>query len=161
MRRIIFIQFDHLNRNFGALKDADPARDLILFVESARATRDPKWHKTRLYFLISSARHFAADLESAGFNVIYHRAETVIGGIREIQRKPEYLNLPIVTCEPSSFRLTKSLGSIGVEFIENDFFLTPREVFRNWASNQKNCLMETFYRAQRIRLNILVPTKMR
>ena len=156
MRRIIFIQFDHLNRNFGALKDADPAQDLILFVESARATRDPKWHKTRLHFLISSARHFAADLESAGFTVIYHRAETVIGGIREIQGKPEYANLPIVTCEPSSFRLTKSLGSLGLEFIENDFFLTPRELFRNWASNQKNYLMETFYRAQRIRLNILV-----
>ena len=156
MRRIIFIQFDQLNSSYGALKGADPKEDLILFVESARATRDPKWHKTRLYFLISSARHFAADLEAAGFTVLYHRAETVVGGIKEIMQKAEYAGLPVITCEPSSFRLTKSLSSIGLEFVANDFFLTPRELFRNWASNQKSYLMETFYRAQRIRLNVLV-----
>ena len=156
MRRIIFIQFDQLNSSYGALKGADPKEDLILFVESARATRDPKWHKTRLYFLISSARHFAADLEAAGFKVLYHRAETVVGGIKEIMQKAEYAGLPVITCEPSSFRLTKSLSSIGLEFVANDFFLTPRELFRNWASNQKSYLMETFYRAQRIRLNVLV-----
>ena len=156
MRRIIFIQFDHLNQSYGALKTADPKQDLILFVESARAKRDPKWHKTRLYFLISSARHFAADLEKAGFTVLYHFAETVMGGIKEIKAKPEYANLPIISCEPSSFRLTKFLSSIGIEFVANDFFLTPRELFRNWASNQKSYLMETFYRSQRIRLNILV-----
>ena len=156
MRRIIFIQFDQLNSSYGALKGADPKEDLILFVESARATRDPKWHKTRLYFLISSARHFAADLEAAGFTVLYHRAETVVGGIKEIMQKAEYAGLPVITCEPSSFRLTKSLSSIGLEFMANDFFLTPRELFRNWASNQKSYLMETFYRAQRIRLSVLV-----
>lgn len=156
MRRIIFIQFDQLNSSYGALKGADPKEDLILFVESARATRDPKWHKTRLYFLISSARHFAADLEAAGFKVLYHRAETVVSGIKEIMQKAEYAGLPVITCEPSSFRLTKSLSSIGLEFVANDFFLTPRELFRNWASNQKSYLMETFYRAQRIRLNVLV-----
>jgi deoxyribodipyrimidine photolyase-related protein len=156
MRRIIFIQFDHLNLSYGALKDADPKQDLILFVESARATSDPKWHKTRLYFLISSARHFAADLEAAGFKVLYHYAETVVGGIKEIMQSSEYAGLPVVTCEPSSFRLTKSLSSLGLQFVANDFFLTPRDLFRNWASNQKSYLMETFYRAQRIRLNILI-----
>jgi len=156
MRRIIFIQFDQLNSGYGAMKGADPKQDLILFVESARATRDPKWHKTRLYFLISSARHFAADLEAAGFKVLYRRAETVVGGIKEIMQKTEYASLPVVTCEPSSFRLTKALGNIGLEFVANDFFLTPRELFRNWASNQKSYLMENFYRAQRIRLNVLV-----
>jgi len=156
MRRIIFVQFDQLNRSYGALKAANPKDDLILFVESARAKRDPKWHKTRLYFLLSSARHFAAELEGIGFKVIYHYAETVVSGIKEIQSNPEYRDLPIITCEPSSYRSTKSLSSLGIEFCANDFFLTPRELFKNWASNQKSYLMETFYRAQRIRLNILV-----
>jgi len=36
--RIIYIPFDHLHRNFGALKEADPATDLIVMVESARMT---------------------------------------------------------------------------------------------------------------------------
>ena len=38
MKRIIYIPFDHLHRNFGALKDAKPKEDVIVFVESARMT---------------------------------------------------------------------------------------------------------------------------
>jgi deoxyribodipyrimidine photolyase-related protein len=43
-----------------------------------------------------------------------------------------------------------------VNFIENDFFLTPRQLFRAWADSQKSYLMESFYRKQRARLNILM-----
>ncbi len=71
MKRIIYIPFDHLHRKFGALKDADPKNDLIAFVESARMTTGRNWHKERLFFLISSARHFAATLEEEGFTVEY------------------------------------------------------------------------------------------
>ena len=38
MKRIIYVPFDHLHRNFGALKSADPAVDVIAIVESARMT---------------------------------------------------------------------------------------------------------------------------
>jgi deoxyribodipyrimidine photolyase-related protein len=64
MKRIIYIPFDHLHRNFGALKDADPVSDVIAMVESARMTTGRNWHKERLFFLISSARHFVKSLES-------------------------------------------------------------------------------------------------
>jgi deoxyribodipyrimidine photolyase-related protein len=36
MKRIIYLPFDHLHRNFGALKQADPKVDVIAMVESAR-----------------------------------------------------------------------------------------------------------------------------
>lgn len=62
MKRIIYIPFDHLHRTFGALKGADPAVDVIAMVESARMTTGRPWHKERLFFLISSARHFAQSL---------------------------------------------------------------------------------------------------
>jgi deoxyribodipyrimidine photolyase-related protein len=48
------------------------------------------------------------------------------------------------------------LADFGVSFVENDFFLTPRNLFTSWADNQKSFLMESFYRAQRNRLGILV-----
>ena len=35
MKRILYIPFDHLHRNFGALKDADSKNDVIALVESA------------------------------------------------------------------------------------------------------------------------------
>jgi deoxyribodipyrimidine photolyase-related protein len=46
-----------------------------------------------------------------------------------------------------------------LSFIENDFFLTPRTLFSQWASDQKSYLMENFYRKQRTRLNILMQGK--
>ena len=74
MKRIIYLPFDHLHRNYGALKGADPKNDLIVLIESARMTTGRNWHKERLFFLISSARHFAKSLELNGFTVEYVKA---------------------------------------------------------------------------------------
>jgi deoxyribodipyrimidine photolyase-related protein len=154
MKRIIYIPFDHLHRNFGALKGANPGEDVIALVESARMTTGRNWHKERLFFLISSARHFAKSLESEGFTVEYVKAATTITGLNQIAKK--HNGLPITCTEPSSFRQFEALKNHGVNFVENDFFLTPRPLFSAWASDQKSYLMESFYRAQRIRLGILV-----
>lgn len=154
MKRIIYIPFDHLHRNFGALKDADPKNDVIAFVESARMTTGRNWHTERLFFLISSARHFAKSLEDEGFIVEYVKAATTVDGLRSIQKK--HTALPITCAEPSSFRQYDQLKELGVSFVPNDFFLTPRDLFTQWAEGQKSYLMENFYRAQRIRLGIMV-----
>ena len=154
MKRIIYIPFDHLHRKFGALKDADPKADLIVLVESARMTTGRNWHKERLFFLISSARHFAKSLEDEGFTVEYVKAATTVSGLKIVQKN--YPKLPITCTEPSSFRQFEALKAHGVLFVENDFFLTPRPLFHSWAKDQKNYLMESFYRKQRTRLNILM-----
>ncbi|MCF8552703.1 MAG: cryptochrome/photolyase family protein [Candidatus Planktophila sp.] len=157
MKRILYIPFDHLHRNFGALKEADPKNDVIAFVESARMTTGRNWHKERLFFLISSARHFAQSLEEEGFTVEYIKAATTIGGLDAIKKK--HKGLPITSAEPSSFRQYEALEKYGVSFVPNDFFLTPRPLFHQWASEQKSYLMENFYRKQRTRLNILMEGK--
>ncbi len=154
MKRILYIPFDHLHRNFGVLRDATPADDLVVLVESARMQTDRAWHPIRLFFLISSARHFATSLRSEGFTVEYIKTPTTIEGLISVQEK--YGALPIFCAEPSSFLQYQSLKEFGVEFVDNDFFLTPRTMFAQWASTQKSYLMENFYRGQRIRLGILV-----
>jgi deoxyribodipyrimidine photolyase-related protein len=154
VKRIIYIPFDHLHRNFGALKNADSKEDVIAIVESARMTTGRNWHKERLFFLISSARHFAQSLQEEGFTVEYVKAATTIDGLKTIQTK--YKLKEIICAEPSSHRQLAALKEFGVTFIPNDFFLTPRPLFNEWAGSQKSFLMESFYRAQRIRLGILV-----
>ena len=154
MKRIIYLPFDHLHRNFGALKGANPANDLIVFVESARMTTGRNWHKERLFFLLSSARHFAKSLEAEGFSVEYLKAATITDGLDYVKTK--HSNLPIICAEPSSFRQFETLKEYGVDFVANDFFLTPRPLFKAWADTQKSYLMESFYRKQRVRLNILM-----
>ena len=157
MKRIIYIPFDHLHRKFGALKGADPQEDIIALIESARMTTGRNWHKERLFFLISSARHFAQSLQEEGFTVEYVKAATTIDGLKSVEKK--YPNLPIVCAEPSSFRQFEALKNYGVSFIENDFFLTPRTLFLSWANEQKSFIMEGFYRKQRVRLGILMDGK--
>ena len=157
MKHIIYIPFDHLHRNFGALEGANPQDDVIVLVESARMTTGRNWHKERLFFLISSARHFAQLLEVEGFTVEYIKAATTIDGLRIIEKK--YPKIPIICAEPSSFRQFEALKNYGVSFIDNDFFLTPRALFNDWAEDQKSYLMESFYRKQRVRLGILMEGK--
>lgn len=154
MKRILYVPFDHLNRDYGVLRTADPATDQIVIVESSRMTSGRPWHKERLFFLISSARHFASELTADGYKVRYIKAPTTIDGLKLAQT--EFGALPICSAEPSSFVQFAQLEEFGVDFLPNDFFLTSRVDFELWAGKQKSFLMETFYRAQRLRLGIMI-----
>jgi len=154
IKRIIYIPFDHLNNKYGALKHAKKSGDLILFVESQRTVDPQKYHPVRLYFLISSAKHFANSLENDGYTVRYLEAATTRAGIEEVHK--EFPQATLFAAHQSSFRLEETLKELGAEFCDNDFFLTPQQLFHNWASGQKSYLMESFYRLQRKRLNLLV-----
>jgi deoxyribodipyrimidine photolyase-related protein len=157
--RILYVPHDHLNRHRGVLKTANPNTDAIVLVESARMTTGRPWHKERLFFLISSARHFAAQLEAEGFQVRYIKAATTIDGLTQARQEfgqTAAADLPISCAEPSSFTQFKALQEFGVTFFDNDLFLTSRTDFKLWADRQKSFVMENFYRAQRTRLNILM-----
>jgi deoxyribodipyrimidine photolyase-related protein len=152
--RILYVPHDHLNENFGVLKSANPATDVVVLVESARMTSGRSWHKERLFFLVASARQFARSLESNGFTVRYLQAPTTIDGLN--LARAEFGPLEIHCAEPSSYRQMAALREYGVHFVENDFFLTSRPLFRLWAEKQKTFVMANFYQAQRNRLGILV-----
>ena len=154
IERILYVAHDHLNRDRGVLKSANPDTDAVVMVESARMTSGRPWHPERLFCLISSARHFAAELEAAGYQVRYLKASTTIEGLK--QARSEFGDLPIHAAEPSSFKQHELLREFGVNFAANDFFLTSRPDFKLWADRQKSFVMENFYRAQRVRLGIMV-----
>jgi deoxyribodipyrimidine photolyase-related protein len=154
MERLIYVAFDHLNENFGALKGSDPKKDVIVLIESERMTTGRNWHGQRLHFLISSARHFAAHLEKRGYTVRYEKATTTLSGLEKV--KKDFPELTTICAEPSSFRQFNALKEYGAEFVPNDFFLTPRPLFAQWADGQKSYLMENFYRLQRTRLDVLM-----
>ncbi len=154
VKRIIYVSHDQLNVEYGALAKADKKSDLVLFVESARMIKGRKWHAHRLHFIISSAQQFSAELKEKGFTVEYLKAENTAAGIEEIRKK--YKISEVIAAQPSSFRLLNALTKLNVKFVDNDFFLTPRGLFNSWAVEQKSFKMETFYRKQRVRLNLLM-----
>ena len=152
--RILYVAHDHLNPSYGVLRDADPSRDVVVLVESQRMITGRNWHKERLFFLLSSARHFAVELAESGFRVEYIQAATTLDGLTVARSM--FGELPIWCAEPSSHKQHTLLASAGASFVPNDFFLTSRSLFVEWASKQKTYVMENFYRAQRLRLNVLV-----
>jgi len=152
--RTLYIPFDHLHRDYGIIRDAKKSSDVILFVESERMRTGRNWHPERLFFLISSVRHFVRDLRDEGFTVEYLKAPTTEDGI--LQARKRFPKNTLHATRQSSFRLQETLEKLGSEFVDNDFFLTPRDVFEAWAGGQKNYLMENFYREHRRRLNILM-----
>jgi deoxyribodipyrimidine photolyase-related protein len=153
-QRILYIPFDQLHRNYGVLKSADKATNIIAMIESQEMIEGANWHPERLFFLISSARHFAKDLQDEGFTVDYRKAANTPTGLQKIQK--EHPKAQIICAEQSSFRLTEKLATLNPKIIPNDFFLTPRDLFASWAGSQKSYLMENFYRKQRVRLGVLM-----
>ena len=121
-------------------------------IESLKMLKKKDWHLLRLHFLISSARHFAEELRAEGFSVHYEIADSIEAGLARHRES----DTQIISAEPSSFTQYEHLKKLGVEFVANDFFLTPRALFEDWARQQKSFLMENFYRLQRKRLNILM-----
>ena len=105
MKRGIYVAFDQLHRDFGALRKANPKEDLIIFVESQRMLNDRKWHFQRVWFMISAVKHFANELRDAGFEVQYIQAATTKAGIEEVKAK--YGLLEVVAAEPNSYRLSE------------------------------------------------------
>jgi deoxyribodipyrimidine photolyase-related protein len=155
-KRVLYVPFDHLNLTKGVLKEIDPKNDVVVLVESNRMITGRDWHKERLFFLISSARHFVEELKAKGIQVEYIKAATTVAGLAKA--KDISGDVPIYCAEPSSFKQYAQLEKYGVSFVPNDLFLTSRELFTQWASKQKTYVMENFYRAQRVRLDVLVTT---
>lgn len=156
-KNLVYVAHDHLHRDRGALAHANPETHEIVFVESQRMLRSARWHRQRIYFMLSAARHFAQNLQKEGFTVHVIKAENTASGIASLSRGYE----KIIATEPSSYRLTQSLSELAqsgldIDFVPNDFFLTPRKLFLEWAASQKQLKMENFYRWQRIRLDILL-----
>lgn len=153
-KKTILLLNDHLHRRYGALKDATPATHQILFVESERMLTTRTWHLQRLFFLLSARDHFLEELATEGFEVNLIRSADTPAGVA--QYRAANPDSEIIAAQPSSHQQLKQFHELGISLIPNDFFLTPRPLFAQWAQSQKNLVMENFYRAQRQRLNILM-----
>jgi deoxyribodipyrimidine photolyase-related protein len=152
--RIILVAFDQLNLDRGAMRTANPSTDLVVLVESQRMLTGRNWHPERLFFMVSSARHFAQDARERGFTVDYRHAATTPDGVRAVWA--QHGKLPTIAAQPASFEQARQFEALGITTVETDFFLTPRALFASWADGQKSFVMENFYRKQRVRLNLLV-----
>ena len=150
----VWVLGDQLNRDVGALRGKEPGDVRVLLVESRRKLGGRRWHRQRLHLYLASLRRFAGELEKAGFAVDHRRADDFESGLAA--HRKAHAPGRVLAMEPSRFGAAERLRGFDVELVRNDQFLCHPDDFRAWAEGRKTLRMESFYRWQRQRLDVLM-----
>ncbi|MDZ7822939.1 MAG: cryptochrome/photolyase family protein [Ahrensia sp.] len=165
MTTLRFILGDQLSHNLSALKDADKKNDIIFMCEVWDEATYVRHHKKKLAFVFSAMRHFAEELKTAGYAVVYrrldeHKAENFTAALRGAVH--DYSITKIICCEASEYRVLEAqkkwAGALGinVDIRADDRFVATHEEFAIWAKGRKELRMEYFYRDMRRKTNLLM-----
>jgi deoxyribodipyrimidine photolyase-related protein len=163
--RLIVVLGDQLDPTIGPVATATDD-DVVLMMEVDEESTHVPSHKQRTALFLSAMRHFAVDQAERGRRVRYveltdphntHSFEGEIGRAIDACR-PESVHIT----HPGDWRVMKKLESledalgIDLEIHADEHFLTPLDIFREWADGRKQWTMEYFYREQRKRLGVLM-----
>ncbi|MGK2883655.1 MAG: cryptochrome/photolyase family protein, partial [Rhodococcus sp. (in: high G+C Gram-positive bacteria)] len=123
----------------------------VLLIESTRAAQRRRFHRQKLHLVLSGMRHLAEEL---GERATYLRAESYRDALEEFGR-------PVLVFEPTSHAAERFVQRLAEEGVVEDVLPTPmfalgRADFAEWAGNRHQFRMETFYRDQRRRFDILM-----
>lgn len=165
-RNLILVLGDQLTPRISSLRDADPARDVVLIAEVMDETKYVPHHVKKIAFLFSAMRHFARELEDLGWRVDYRRldcadnAGSLAGELRLAiaRHRPKR----IVLTHPGEWRVLDALlaareeSPVPLDILADDRFLASIEDFAEWASGRKQLRMEFFYREMRRKTRLLM-----
>jgi deoxyribodipyrimidine photolyase-related protein len=143
----VWVWGDQLNRDLAHLRGTDPARTRVLMVVSTAKLQERRWHVQKAHLLISAMRHFAAELDAAGYTVDLRRAESMRAGFEA--HVAEFAPDRVRAMEPASLPGGRLLAALDVEVVDNDHFLCHWRDFDAWADERKQLKMEDFYRRRR------------
>jgi len=143
----VWVWGDQLNRDLAHLRDRDPATTRVLMVVSTAKLAERRWHVQKAHLLVSAMRHFAVELEQAGYEVDLRRAGTMRDGYEA--HVAEFAPGHVRAMEPASLPGTRLLADLDVEVVDNDHFLCHWRDFDAWADGRKQLKMEDFYRLRR------------
>ncbi|MBA2517473.1 MAG: cryptochrome/photolyase family protein [Solirubrobacterales bacterium] len=137
---------DQLSHSNPALEGADR----VLMIESRVALDRLRYHRQRRHLVLSSMRHFAAELLDRGELEVVERRD--VGSMADVLGDFD----DVVCAEPNSLHARKPLEHRGVSFVPSRQFLTAPEDFAAWADGRRKLVMEDFYREQRRRFGLLL-----
>lgn len=145
MGRDVLVLGDQLNRYGGALAQAEPGRDRIVFVESLGKLAERPWHRQKLAYVWSGMRHLASELREDGYEVATVQAASLLDGLTEAGCDPD----GTVAMAPSTAGLRSRFAEWGVHQVDNDAFIVGEGRFASWAQSRKRLGLEPFYRMVR------------
>ena len=161
--KTIWILADQLSPENSALAGADRANSVVLIVESKARGEAVRYHQQKLVLVYSGMRHFARDLEAAGWRVDHHRFEDTPDFLTGLQRhverfRPEEICLAAPNDHAMTALLPRFARRLGVPIraVPTAQFLLAREDFAAWAGDRPHLVMEEHYRRMRRRTGWLM-----
>jgi deoxyribodipyrimidine photolyase-related protein len=145
--RTVWVWGDQLNRDLAHLRGSTPDDTRVLLVVSEAKLRERRWHVQKAHLVVSAVRHFAAELEAAGYEVDLRRAPTMRAGFE--RHVDDHAPEQVRAMEPASLPGTRLLERLDVEVVDNDHFLCHWREFDRWAGDAERLRMEDFYRWRR------------
>jgi deoxyribodipyrimidine photolyase-related protein len=160
---------DQLTRDLASLRGRAKDDTVILMMEVWDEATYVKHHQQKIALIFSAMRHFAAELEEAGWTVDYARLtapENAGSFTGEVARAVERHNpREIHVVEAGEWRVQQAIEEWPDKFAcevtihQDDRFLTSIADFRDWAEGRKTLQMEYFYRDMRRKTGILMDEK--
>ncbi|MEL7151799.1 MAG: cryptochrome/photolyase family protein, partial [Pseudomonadota bacterium] len=77
--RLILVLGDQLTDTVAALREGDPAEDVVVMAEVADEASYVPHHPKKIAFCFAAMRHFAEELRAAGWTVEYTRLDEGAG----------------------------------------------------------------------------------
>ena len=163
---LILMLGDQLTPEISSLSGSDNKSDVVLMAEVMEEATYVRHHKKKIAFLFSAMRHFARELENAGWRVAYVSVDdkSNTGSLKgEVARALKKHKLArVVVTEPGEWRLLKIMQGWSdklkceVDILPDRRFLASHHEFAGWASGRKQLRMEYFYREMRKKTGLLM-----
>lgn len=157
---------DQCSAGLSALRDLDPAQDVVLMSEVMGECTYVKHHPKKIVLVLSAMRHFARALQARGVQVDYIQLDDPAntGSLRGEMLRAVARHRPaaVVATEAGEWRLTEDMrrwheaSGVETEIRDDDRFLCRIQDFRAWARDRGAFRMETFYRDMRRRYGVLM-----
>ncbi|GGD48770.1 cryptochrome/photolyase family protein [Erythrobacter arachoides] len=157
---------DQLTRTLASLRGRTKDDTVILMMEVWDEATYVKHHKQKIVLIFSAMRHFAAELEDAGWQVDYVKLtdpDNAGSFTGEVARAVERLDpRAIRVVEAGEWRVQQAIAqwpdkfACEVEILPDDRFVASLSEFRDWAEDRVQLRMEYFYREMRRKTGLLM-----
>ncbi|RJY08249.1 cryptochrome/photolyase family protein [Aurantiacibacter aquimixticola] len=157
---------DQLTRKLASLRGRTKDDTVILMMEVWDEATYVKHHKQKIVLIFSAMRHFAKELEQAGWTVDYVKltdgdnAGSFTGEVARAIERHDPRAIHVV--EAGEWRVQQAIEEwpdkfeCNVEILDDDRYICPLSEFREWAEDRKTLRMENFYREMRRKTGLLM-----
>lgn len=156
----VWVLGDQLWQGQAALasRQAQAATTPVILIESHDYGYGRPYHRQKLVLVWSAMRHFAQELEAAGWPVTYCMGEAFEPALKQWINSLGITEVRLMS--PADRPFARQVAALDLPcpltLLPNNHFLWSEADFRQWAKARQGLLMESFYREGRRRFNVLM-----